>query len=137
MSDFFRVASAVPVLQVANPVFNGEKILELYHRAVEENTAVVVFPELSLTGSSCGDLFEQYQLLECTQKVLSKIAQETKEKSTILAIGLPWLCGSRLFNACAVCSFSIRVRRYSVYFACIPLQPPFSILRKFWFRKYD
>ena len=104
MSDFFRVASAVPVLQVANPVFNGEKILELYHRAVEKNTAVVIFPELSLTGSSCGDLFEQYQLLECAQKVLAKIAEETKGKSTILAVGLPWLCGSRLFNACAICA---------------------------------
>ena len=104
MSDFFRIASAVPVLQVANPAFNSTKIIELYRQAVEKKAALVLFPELSLTGASCGDLFEQKLLLDSAKENLIKLAAETLNKSTILAVGLPLLCGSRLFNTAAVCA---------------------------------
>ena len=72
MSDFFRIASAVPVLQVANPAFNSTKIIELYRQAVEKKAALVLFPELSLTGASCGDLFEQKLLLDSAKENLIK-----------------------------------------------------------------
>ena len=87
MSDFFRIASAVPEMQVADPVFNGEKIISLYNKALSENAALVVFPELSITGSSCGDLFEQKLLLNSAEKVLKELARATLNKPAILAAG--------------------------------------------------
>ena len=104
MSDFFRIASAVPEMQVADPVFNGEKIISLYDKALSENAALVVFPELSVTGSSCGDLFEQKLLLNAAEKVLKELARATLNKPAILAVGLPLLCKNRLYNTVAVCA---------------------------------
>ena len=57
---FLRVAAASPVLRVADCAFNAERILGLMERAEAEGVAVLVFPELSLTGYTCADLFQQH-----------------------------------------------------------------------------
>ena len=104
MNGFNRIAAAVPQLLVADPFFNAEKILALYKQAAEKNASLCLFPELALTGCSCGDLFEQKKLLDDALSALETLAQETASYRTILAVGLPILCGRRLFNAVAVCS---------------------------------
>lgn len=104
MNGFYRIAAAVPQLLVADPFFNAEKILALYKQAAEKNASLCLFPELALTGCSCGDLFEQKKLLDDALSALETLAQETASYRTILAVGLPILCGRRLFNAVAVCS---------------------------------
>ena len=55
---FVRVAAATPEIRVADCAYNGEKILELVHSA-PEGTALMVFPELCVTGYTCRDLFAQ------------------------------------------------------------------------------
>jgi Carbon-nitrogen hydrolase len=61
---FVRVAAAVPALRVADYAFNVERILGLLARAQDEGVAVLVFPELCLTGYTCADLFHQTVLQE-------------------------------------------------------------------------
>ena len=103
MSAFFRTAAAVPRLAVADPDFNIGRIAELYRRAADENAAAVLFPELSLTGSSCGDLFQRERLLRGARKALIRAAEVTAESSAILIVGLPWRAGMRIFSTFAVC----------------------------------
>ena len=60
---FVRVAAAVPRLRVADCAGNVDAILELLDRAELQQVHIVVFPELALTGYTCGDLFHQPTLL--------------------------------------------------------------------------
>ena len=70
MNGFHRLAAAVPVLRVGDPEYNVAQMLELYARACDEGAAVVVFPELAVTGYSCGDMFEQRALLAAAETAL-------------------------------------------------------------------
>src|SRR5438067_12051560 len=56
---FVRVAAAVPALRVGDCAFNASRVLDLLARAERQQIAVVVFPELCLTGYTCADLFQQ------------------------------------------------------------------------------
>ena len=103
MSTFFRTAAAVPRLQVADPDFNVGRIIGLYRKAASENASVVLFPELALTGSTCGDLFRHERLLAGARQALLRAAEATADSPAILIAGLPWREGRHLFNAVAVC----------------------------------
>ena len=59
MFDYIRVASAVPKVSVGNTDFNTEEIIKKYIQADREGADIVVFPELCITGYTCGDLFLQ------------------------------------------------------------------------------
>ena len=59
---FIRVAAAVPAIKVADTRHNTEEICSLIGKAQESQVSLVVFPELSITGSTCGDLFRQSML---------------------------------------------------------------------------
>ena len=102
MNGFFRLAACVPVLRVGDPAFNAARILELYRKAESEGAAVAVFPELSVTGYSCGDFFENRSLLAAAERELLALARATKGRRTLLVCGVPLRAGSRLFNAAAV-----------------------------------
>ena len=56
---FLRVAAATPALRIADCAFNAEQILALMRQAQSEAVAVLVFPELAVTGYTCADLFQQ------------------------------------------------------------------------------
>ena len=56
---FIKTAIASPVIKVANPDFNADEIIRLCVKAEADNTDLIVFPELSVTGYTCGDLFLQ------------------------------------------------------------------------------
>ncbi len=102
MNGFHRLAAAVPVLRVGDPEYNVAQMLELYARACDEGAAVVVFPELAVTGYSCGDMFEQRALLAAAETALARFVAATTGRRTLAIAGTPLRVGSRLFNAAAV-----------------------------------
>ena len=78
MYGFYRVAAVVPVLRVGDTDFNREVLLKEYDAACGMGAAVALFPELSLTGYSCGDLFFQEQLLAAAEKNGAALARQTR-----------------------------------------------------------
>ena len=98
-----RVASVTPRLHLANPKNNTDEILERYENCVNQDCAVVVTPELSLTGYSCEDLFNTRDLHEQTEKALVEIARATKD--TLLIVGAPCvLPDHRRLNCAFACA---------------------------------
>ncbi len=101
---FFRVAAATPKIRVADPVYNMGQICSLIEEGTAQGVGLMVFPELCLTGYTCGDLFMQYPLLRSAKEQLSEIVRFTKGRPMIVFVGLPWQCGGKLYNvAAAVC----------------------------------
>ncbi|HMP18607.1 MAG TPA: nitrilase-related carbon-nitrogen hydrolase, partial [Gemmatales bacterium] len=100
---FLRVAAGSPRVSVANPARNLQAILELLTQAEAESVALIVFPELCLTGYTCGDLFQQQPLQTAAYDALRKLIAFTREQFTGIAIvGLPWAVAGSLFNMAAV-----------------------------------
>lgn len=60
MYGFVKIGAAIPKLHVADCIFNQQEILSLIHQAQEKNIKVLSFPELALTGYTCGDLFSSF-----------------------------------------------------------------------------
>ena len=103
MSDygFLKVAVASPKLKVANPAYNVTEIIKLTAAAEKNHAAIVVFPELAITGSTCGDLFHQQVLLDSALTALGKMAGQTREADILCIVGMPLRIEDRLYN-CAV-----------------------------------
>jgi NAD+ synthase (glutamine-hydrolysing) len=100
---FLRVAAAVPSLRVADCVFNAERIGGLMARAQDEGVAVLVFPELCLTGYTCGDLFHQPALQRAALEALDSIARRSgSDFAGVAIVGLPVAVDDQLFNCAAV-----------------------------------
>ncbi len=100
---FWRVAAAVPVCAPAHPRLNAERIAELAHRAAGEGARLVVFPELSITGYTAGDLFLQKQLEEEARQAALWLEKNLPD-SIIAVAGAPWRNGGMLFNTAIVYS---------------------------------
>ncbi|MDO5590840.1 MAG: NAD(+) synthase [Lachnospiraceae bacterium] len=98
---FVKVAAATPDIRVADVEFNAEQICKLIDETAEKNAKIVVFPELCMTGYTCGDLFSQRLLLEHSKKELKKIAAHTADKDGIFFIGLPLAVDGELYNVAA------------------------------------
>src|SRR5262245_79346 len=100
---FVRVATAVPVLRVGDCAFNSEHILSLLERGKRERAAVVVFPELCVTGYTCADLFQQTSLQRGALQALADLLRDARGKFSGLAIvGVPLVVDDQLFNCAAV-----------------------------------
>lgn len=99
--EYIRVASAAPSLKVADPNYNVNEIVRITLQAAKENVRVLVFPELCMSGYSCGDLFYQNTLLNECREALSLLIEETKYLNMLIAVGMPVKADSLLFN-CAV-----------------------------------
>ena len=98
---FLRVAAAVPVVKVASVSHNTEEICRLAVEASAKEVSVVVFPELSITGSSCGDLFYQNFLIREAENGVVRIAESSIGKDIVIVVGAPVPMNGRLYN-CAV-----------------------------------
>ncbi len=98
---FIRVAAATPDIKVADCGYNADRIIELIKQAAEENASLVVFPELCITGYTCGDLFLQKVLLDGAKKALVKIAEETAGCDLLAFVGLPFEADGKLYNCAA------------------------------------
>ncbi len=102
MFGFYRLAAVVPELRVADIDFNCAVLRREYQAAVADGAAAVVFPELCVTGYSCGDLFFQEQLLFRTERAVSEFAASTAGQMTVALIGFPFRYGEALYNVAAV-----------------------------------
>ena len=104
MLDFIRVAAAVPEVSVGNVEENVKRIIEKAEDAEKDKPQLLVFPELSLTGYTCGDLFFQQSLLAAARDGLKRLLSYSQRSETILAVGLPLEIRGRLFNCAAILS---------------------------------
>ena len=102
MYEFYRVAACVPEVKPGDVDYNVSKILEKLEEAYELSPAVIAFPELSVTGYSCQDLFFQKPLIEATKKGLSTILAATFERNEVIIVGAPICLNDRLFNGAFV-----------------------------------
>ena len=98
---FIRVAAAVPQVRVADTTYNSEEICRLIEEASKAEVSIVTFPELSLTGCTCGDLFRNQVLLEGTEEGIRKIADFSRGKNIVIITGAPVPYKGRLYD-CAV-----------------------------------
>ena len=96
---FIKVAAATPQLRVADPAYNCEKMRELVGAANGKGVQILVFPELAITGSTCGDLFWQETLLQTAEKELTKLAKSVGDM--LVVVGAPIRYRHSLYN-CAV-----------------------------------
>ncbi len=102
MHGFIRVAAAVPKVKVANVLGNVDEIVSLAAEAEEEEVSIVVFPELSLTGYTCGDLFFQENLHNSVHKGLEELMDRTSSLQVALIVGAPLWHQNRLYNCALV-----------------------------------
>lgn len=101
---FIRCAAMVPDVTVADCGANEKEIIRLLDEAAAAGANVVVFPELCLTGYTCGDLFLQDKLLSEALRSLLRIAGHTAGMNLIAFVGLPFLHQNKLYNAAAAVS---------------------------------
>ena len=88
-NGFIRAAALLPRVKVADPGYNKERICELIRQAAEQGVKIMVFPELCITGYTCGDLFYQELLLREAKKALFEIAEMTRDLDAVVFVGLP------------------------------------------------
>lgn len=99
---FIRVAAATPDLKVADPVFNREQTWKMMQEAADQDVKILVFPELGLTGYTCGDLFLQDTLVDQAKEELLWLLNASKAMDMLTFIGLPWMKDGKLYNVAAV-----------------------------------
>ena len=100
---FIRVAAAIPELKVADCTFNREKIGHLIKKASKQEVQIVCFPELSITGYTCADLFNQQLLLEQAESEVALLLKDFEEYNIIFIIGVPALVNGKLYNTALAC----------------------------------
>lgn len=101
---FVRVAAVSPELVLGDPAANAKIIITEAQKLAREGCRVIVFPELCLTGYSCGDLFHTNTLREQSLSALSTLADELEGCEALVVVGLPLLINGRLYNVAAVVS---------------------------------
>lgn len=100
MRGLVRVGAAVPSLALGNVKENMKRHLAMMREAKEKHVSIVTFPELSLTGYTCGDLFFQRRLLDDVTDALLALKDEMPEE-ILAVVGAPLEIEGALYN-CAV-----------------------------------
>ena len=102
ISGMLRAAAVSPRVHLANPAKNAQEIAQYLRAADEMGISLCVFPELCLTGATCGDLFYQEALLEGAKEALKTLCE--LDAKTAFVVGLPLEMGGQLYNCAAVCA---------------------------------
>lgn len=98
---YIKVASAIPSVKVGDCQFNLQEIEQMIARAEGQGVEVIVFPELSITGYTCQDLFRQQLLLDVAEQSVLMLLDFTRQLDIIVIVGAPVQVGMILLN-CAV-----------------------------------
>ena len=98
-----RVAGAVPLLKPADCAYNKTEIKKLIVRACESNVQIVCFPELSMTGYTCGELFNQSLLINSAETAVADLLEETRASDIVFIVGAPVPSDEKLFNSAVIC----------------------------------
>ncbi|WP_373728448.1 NAD(+) synthase, partial [Bacteroides heparinolyticus] len=99
---YVKVAAAVPRVKVADCRFNAEQIEKEIIIADGKGVQIIAFPELCITGYTCGDLFAQQLLLEEAEIGLIRILNDTRQMDIISILGMPVACNGLLLNVAVV-----------------------------------
>lgn len=99
---YIKVAASSPLIRVGDCAYNAENIITEIQKANENGVKLIVFPELSITGYTCSDLFMHGALLDAAEEALLNIAKSTEKIDLIAVVGLPVRSGSSLYNCAAV-----------------------------------
>ncbi len=99
---FLRTGACAPKLKVADIKYNSAMIAEQIEKAQEQAIKVLAFPELALSGATCGDLFFQNVLIEQCLSELSAIVKASVDADMTIVLGLPLAVSGRLFNTALV-----------------------------------
>ena len=103
MLDFIRIACAVPAVRVADVKKNAEAICAYIAEADAKSCDILLFPELALTGYTCGDLFFQKTLQQAVRAGLKQITEASGAHPELtVAVGLPAVLDGQLYNCAAV-----------------------------------
>ena len=98
---FVKVAAASPVIRVADAEYNADRVIDCLRAADGKGVRVLAFPELTLTGVSCYDLYTHRVLLDGAKKALARVAKATEGMELLSFVGLPLAVGSRVYSAAA------------------------------------
>lgn len=109
MRDGFLIAAtATPELRVADPAYNTDKILEVLTQAKEKKVSLLVFPELCVTGYTCGDLFASRRLSDAALDALARLREASRGFGALVFVGVPLRHMGKLYNcAAAICDGKI------------------------------
>ena len=99
---FFKVGTFTPRIHLADPKYNADRIIDAINMANDKGVKLLVFPELVITGYTCGDLFLHELLLDTVKTELIRIADETKACEMVSVIGAPLRVGDKLYNTAVV-----------------------------------
>lgn len=98
---FVKVAAATPKIKVADTAYNATQTVEMMKTAAQKGVKVLVFPELCLTGSTCGDLYLHSVLLDGAKKALAAVAAASEDVKMITFVGLPYAYRGKVYNTAA------------------------------------
>ncbi len=104
-NGFVKVACATPDIKVADAAYNADNIIKIIKRAAVNGIRLIVFPELCITGYTCGDLFLQKPLIDGAVAQLKRIAHETAKCDICAVVGLPYIVDGKLYNVGAVLNY--------------------------------
>ena len=99
---FVKVAAAAPVIRVADCDYNAARVIDAIENANRAGVKVLVFPELTLTGVTCGDLVAHRVVLDGASHSLEKVVRASEGKDMLIFVGLPYAHGARLLSVAAV-----------------------------------
>ena len=116
MFDYFRIACAVPDVEVADTDFNIREMKKFIDDADNKKVDLLVFPELGITGYTCDDLFFQNTLIKEAANGIKNLTEYSVDTDTVIAAGAPVIIGGSLFN-CAViiyngCIYGVVPKKY-------------------------
>lgn len=101
---YVKIATFTPEIKVCDVDFNVESIKKGIDKAIKNGVQLLSFPELCVTGSTCGDLFLSSSLQDSAKNALKEIEKYTEGKNIVVVIGLPLKILGALYNVCAVLS---------------------------------
>lgn len=99
---FIKVASAIPVVKVADCSYNIGRMADLIMQADKEGVRILSFPELTITAYTCGDLFAQQLLLQQAERALAELVQRTAHTGVACIVGMPVAVNAALYNTAVV-----------------------------------
>lgn len=102
IDGFIKAAAATPDLRVADCEYNVERMKVLIDEAAKAGAHLIVFPELGITGYTCGDLFLQDALLLGALDGLGELIRYSENLNMVIGAGLPLEVGDKLYNVAAV-----------------------------------
>ncbi|MGN1160756.1 MAG: nitrilase-related carbon-nitrogen hydrolase, partial [Candidatus Fimenecus sp.] len=107
-TGFIKVAAVSPAVTVGNVEKNCNEIINMLEKAKKQRVQIAVFPELSLCGYTCGDLFHQKTLIDACYRGIMQICEYSKDFNGYIAVGSPIKYNGKLYN-CAVMIYNGKI----------------------------